>query len=165
MDKVTPIGSPKGRRPRKTVAKRPSTTSSDMTLSEAREKAKAAFALRLGGKRLSDIAAILDVGDKDQVTRLLKEQFSADAEYLTQQERTEMLGMELARLDALQDAVWISAMMGDPKSVDTAVRIIGQRAKLVGLEKVDPVVNKQLVLVMGDKEEDYIKALKAVSDD
>jgi hypothetical protein len=48
--------------------------------------------------------------------------------------------------------------------VDSAVRIISARAKITGLESVDPVVNKNLVLVMGEKEEDYIKALKAVSD-
>jgi hypothetical protein len=50
--------------------------------------------------------------------------------------------------------------MGDPKSVDSAVRIIMARAKITGLEQADPVVNKNLVLVMGEKEEDYIKALR-----
>ena len=36
-----------------------------------------------------------------------------------------------------------------------------KEARLTGLEQVDPVVNKNLVLVMGEKEEDYIAALKA----
>ena len=37
---------------------------------------------------------------------------------------------------------------------DSAVRIIAARAKILGLEQADPVVNKNLVLVMGEKEED-----------
>jgi hypothetical protein len=73
--------------------------------------------------------------------------------------------MELVRLEALQTAVWPSAMMGDPKSVDSALKIIQTRAKITGLEQADPVTQKNLVLVMGDKEADYIAALKAVSDD
>ena len=55
---------------------------------------------------------------------MLNERFAYDASYLTSQERKEILGMELLRLDALQDAVWDSAMMGDPKSVDSAIKII-----------------------------------------
>ena len=55
--------------------------------------------------------------------------------------------------------------MGDPKSVDSAVRIIQARARISGLEQVDPVVQKNLVLVMGEKEEDYIAALKAAGGD
>jgi hypothetical protein len=95
----------------------------------------------------------------------MTERFQYDASRLTDAERKDILGMELLRLNALQAAVWPSAMMGDPKSVDSAVRIIATRAKIAGLEHVDPVVNKNLVLVMGEKEEDYIKALKAASAD
>jgi hypothetical protein len=49
--------------------------------------------------------------------------------------------------------------------VDTALRIVLGQHKISGLEQVDPVVQKNLVLVMGDKEEDYINQLKAISDD
>lgn len=118
----------------------------------------------LGGKSHSEVAEILDIPHVDDVWRLLTERFKFDAAKLTDAERKDILGMELLRLNALQAAVWPSAMMGDPKSVDSAVRIISARAKITGLESVDPVVNKNLVLVMGEKEEDYIKALKAVSD-
>jgi len=159
MDKVTPIGSPK---PKKKLA--PRARSSAPTKREKWERATQAFELRLSGKLPGEIGEIMGIAHAD-VLRLLSERFAYDAAYLTEGERKSILGLELARLEALQTAVWPSAMMGDPKSVDTAVRIIQARAKISGLEQVDPVVQKNLVLVMGDKEEDYIAALKAVSDD
>lgn len=161
MDKVTPIGSsksPKRRRPR-TPAK------SSQPSREHWEKAAQAYALKVGGKQLSEIADILDIPNIDDVSRLISERFKYDASYLTNQDRDSILGMELIRLDQLQAAIWPAAMMGDPKSVDSAVRIIATRAKIAGLDQVDPVVQKNLVLVVGDKEDDYIAALRATTDD
>ena len=91
---------------------------------------------------------------------MLSELYGYEASFLTDRERQTALATEVARLDRLQTAVWPSAMMGDPKSVDSAVKIILARAKITGLEQADPVVNKNLVLVMGDKEEDFIQSLK-----
>jgi hypothetical protein len=91
---------------------------------------------------------------------MLNRLYAFDASYLTEQDRKTALATEVMRLDKLQSAVWPSAMMGDPKSVDAAVKIIAIRCKITGLEQVDPVVQKNLVLVMGDKEEDYIAALQ-----
>jgi len=123
-----------------------------------------AYQLMIGGKSRSEIAEILGMAYDNDVNRLMTERFVHDAKFLNEMERKELLSLEMLRLDALQAAVWPSAMMGDPKSIDSAVRIIATRAKISGLEQVDPVVQKNLVLVMGDKEEDYIAALKAASD-
>lgn len=41
---------------------------------------------------------------------------------------------ELQRLDRLQAGVWQAAAGGDPRSVDTALRIIDRRCKLLGLD-------------------------------
>ena len=43
--------------------------------------------------------------------------------------------LELARLDALQTAVWDAAMAGDVKAVGMVLRIIEQRSRLLGLDK------------------------------
>jgi hypothetical protein len=43
-------------------------------------------------------------------------------------------GLELARLDRLQVAVWDDAMDGNVRAVDTALRIIDRRCKLLGLD-------------------------------
>jgi len=125
------------------------------------DKAATAYQLLLGGKSHSEIADILGMAYDKDVYRLMAERFHTDAKFLTDLERKELLSLEMLRLDALQAAVWPAAMMGDPKSVDSAVRIVATRAKIAGLEQVDPVVQRNLVLVMGDKEEDYIAALKA----
>jgi hypothetical protein len=123
-----------------------------------------ALALRLEGQSLSEISAILAV-PADEVHRLLNELYGFEAAFVTDMERRTALATEVMRLDKLQTAVWPAAMMGDPKSVDSAVRIILARARIMGLEQADPVVQKNLVLVMGDQEEDYIAALRAASDD
>jgi hypothetical protein len=161
MDKVTPIGSPgKGKR---TPASRRSTHVENPP--DYGEKAKQAYELLIGGKSHSEVAEILEIQHVDDVWRMLTERFKYDAAFLTDQERKSVLAMELLRLNALQAAVWPAAMLGDPKSVDSAVRIIATRAKITGLEQVDPVVNKNLVLIVGEQEQDYIAALQAASDD
>lgn len=155
MDEVTPIDSRKG------VAKR---TRRSPSKAARWELAEQAYQLRIGGKSPSEIATILGVATAEDVAQLITERYAYDAGYLDKLDRQSLLFLEITRLDALQGAVWPSAMMGDPKSVDSAVKIIQARAKISGLEQVDPVVQKNLVLVMGDKESDYIAALKATTD-
>ena len=158
MEKVTGIDSPKRKRGQKV------TDRSAVTSRALMDKARTAYELMLGGKSQSEIADILGFEHHQDVQRMLTERFKHDASFISEMERKELLSLEMLRLDALQAAVWPAAMMGDPKSVDSAVRIIATRAKISGLEQVDPVVQKNLVLVMGEKEEDYIAALKAAGD-
>lgn len=101
----------------------------------------------------------------DAVSRMLEEQYALDAAYLTETERMQILGLEMVRLDRLLAAVWPSAMMGDPKSVDTALKVVQTRLRAAHLDQTDPVINKNMVLVMGEKEDEYISALKAIQDD
>ncbi|MFE3577856.1 hypothetical protein [Streptomyces vinaceus] len=42
--------------------------------------------------------------------------------------------LELARLDVLQRAIWPKAMAGDPRAIETALKILDRRAKLLGLD-------------------------------
>ena len=157
MAKVTGIDSPRGRSNSKTLGR---STKDKENIAKAVE----AYELLLGGKSHSEIADIMGMAYDKDVYQLLLQRFQSDAAHLTEAERKDLLALETLRLNALQAAVWPAAMMGDPKSIDSAVRIIATRAKITGLEQVDPVVQKNLVLVMGDKEEDYIAALKASSD-
>jgi hypothetical protein len=152
MDEVTPIDS------RKAVVRRGKRSPSK---AETWELANKAYQLRIGGMSPTEIGKELGIGGSDEVIRMIMERYAYDASYLSSLDRQSMLFLEITRLDALQSAVWPSAMMGDPKSVDSAVKIISARAKIAGLEQVDPIVQKNLVLVMGEREEDYIAALKA----
>lgn len=43
-------------------------------------------------------------------------------------------GQEIARLDRLQVAAWPAATSGDLRAIDTCVRIIDRRCKLLGLD-------------------------------
>lgn len=156
MAKVTNIDSPTPGR----VGRR-----SQALVQRMNEKAPLAFEMRLEGKQPSEIAEVLGFKHVNDVYRMLEEQFDQDAAFLTDAQRKTMMAWELMRLDKLQAAVWPAAMMGDPKSVDSAVRIVMARAKIAGLDQVDPVVQKNLVLVMGEKEDEYIASLKAASDD
>ncbi len=154
MDEVTPIDSVK-RRPRKRSAG---------LAREIEDKAREAYQMQIAGKLPSEIAEHFNT-TVDIVDQMLSERFKQDADRLTSEDRKYLLAQELIALSQLKAAVWPSAMMGDPKSVDSAVRIILAAHKVAGLEAADPVVNKNLVLVMGDKEEDYIAALKATNSD
>jgi len=158
--KVTDIESPrKGRG----VARSKSSPRSPSP--ELMDKARAAYELMIGGKSRSEISEILGYEHAEDVSRLMTQRFAADSSHLSAQETKDIRALETMRLDALQAAVWPAAMMGDPKSVDSAVKIILARMRVNNLDQVDPVVNKQMILVMGDKEEDYIAALKAAADD
>lgn len=127
------------------------------------ERAKEAYDLRLEGRSLSEICEILQAKPED-VARLLDELYGFEAAYLTDQERKTALATEVARLDKLQVAFWQSAMMGDVQSGRMVLDAIKTRVDITGLKEVDPIVQKNLVLVMGDREEDYIKQLQDASE-
>jgi hypothetical protein len=121
--------------------------------------------MRAGGKLPSEIAEALELSDVHQVYRLLDNTMAADASFMTDMECKGILGLELVRLEKLLAACWPSAMMGDPKSIHEAGDIVMKEARLTQLELADPVVQKNLVLVMGEREDEYIAALKATQND
>jgi hypothetical protein len=76
--------------------------------------------------------------------------------------REEVLHTELSRLDELMDAVWDMAMTGDTKAVDSVLKVINTRMKLLGLDVQQEVtVNNNTVLVHGTSEE-FISRLQLV---
>ena len=70
-----------------------------------------------------------------------------------QQPADELREQELDRIDRLQLALWPKAMKGDNASINTIVRLMERRARLLGLDK--PIEIKQDVLVIdgGDLDE------------
>ena len=55
--------------------------------------------------------------------------------------------LELARLDALQVALWDDAVGGDVKAVNAVLRIIEQRSRLLGLDRPGGVADGQTVVM------------------
>ena len=62
--------------------------------------------------------------------------------------------VELARLNALQEAYWSSAVSGtDLRSADFVQKVIGQRSKLLGLDQLTPAQETlKMILMSGDSE-------------
>jgi len=130
-------------------------------------RAEQAYQMRLKGMSPSEISERLDYSDGAAVTRAINERFKIEASYLSTEERESMMAMEIARLDALQAAVWDSAMYGEAKAVDTALKIIQTRVKVTGLDQVDTSTGQNTVLVIGGQQADYVQRLKELveSDD
>ncbi len=97
------------------------------------ERRAKAVALRLAGVDYDTIADRLGYASRGaaytDITRAL------EANVAEQQRGADLLRQEeLARLDRLQAGVWQAATGGDSRAVDTALRIIDRRCKLLGLD-------------------------------
>lgn len=95
----------------------------------AAEKRKQALDLRRAGWSFEDIAAEVGYANKGSAHRAVK-QGIAD---ITRESATELLELELARLDDLMAGAYEQARNGDLFAVDRVLKIIDQRAKFLGL--------------------------------
>lgn len=125
------------------------------------ETAYRAYRMRQEGMSLFEIAEQLEITEKDARTGI-KLNMDKAAELIADGTRAQMLSMEVSRLDSLQNAVWPAAMAGDTRSVESALKIISQRAKLLGLEATTVENLNQTLVVAGDSKT-YIEALKAIA--
>lgn len=97
------------------------------------ERRTKAITLRLAGMDYDTIAARLGYAGKaaacKDITRAL-------AQNLADLGRTadELREVELARLDRLQAAAWAPAVGGELRAIDTVLRIIDRRCRLLGLD-------------------------------
>lgn len=130
-----------------------------------RSRASEAYEMKLSGKSLSEIAEALDFNTDADVTNAINAEMRRGAQFLTTSERGGILQMELDRLDRLQAVCWPAAMMGDPKSVESVLKIMDRRIKITGLDAADTQTQQHTVLVVGGQEADYIKTLKELGDD
>jgi hypothetical protein len=80
----------------------------------------------------------------------------------SEQWRNEALELELDRLDTLQLVVWPEAMGGDLKAVETILKIMNHRAKLLQLDvPSDKNDGARTLIVMGNTEE-YVESLRSL---
>lgn len=80
----------------------------------------------------------------------------------------QMLTLEVARMDALQSALWPMAMKGHVQSATAVLSIIVNRSKLVGLdpEKMNEDAAAQArTVVVPSHEDGYLAALKSAAGD
>lgn len=119
--------------------------------------------MKQAGYSLSEIADQLGLAGGHEVIRLLKEQYSRDADFLTEDQRTLILGLEFGRLEKLIRANLPSAEMGDPKSATIVMQAIAMEIKLTKLDQADSSADQARVLVVGGAETEYIARLKGMA--
>lgn len=123
----------------------------------AAEKRKQSLDLRRAGWSFEDIAAEVGYANKGTAYKAVK-QAIAD---ITRESATELLELELARLDDLQAGAYEKARDGDLFAVDRVLKIIDQRAKFLGLydrKPEDPTADVKGALL------DFAAGLKGLFD-
>lgn len=123
------------------------------------ERALAAYQMRASGKSWWDIAEALGVSE-GQAASLVAHKISAAARLVDEGYKRHLLALEVERLDRLQETLWDRALGGELRAVDTILKIITTRAKILGLENaVASTVTNNTVVVAGNSDE-YIAALQ-----
>lgn len=98
---------------------------------EAAERRKQAMALRIAGASFAQIGERLGVSA--QAAHKMIVVSLAEIAKQTAESAEQLRAIELQRLDALQASLWPDAMRGDEQKVDRVLKIMAQRAKLLGL--------------------------------
>ncbi|MFI5831077.1 hypothetical protein ACIA6C_28150 [Streptomyces sp. NPDC051578] len=97
------------------------------------ERRSKAIRLKIQGKTYTEIAELLGYDSKASACTDIKRALEKHVveEGLAVEAWREL---ELARLDVLQQAIWPEAMEGSPRAIETALKILDRRAKLLGLD-------------------------------
>ena len=98
----------------------------------ALQRRRDSVSMRLSGMTYSEIAEALGV-TKSTVFKHVKAYF-AEVQAETKEEGEQLREMEAERLDKLQAALWELAKAGDTSAIDRVLKIMKQRAELLGLE-------------------------------
>ncbi len=113
---------------------------------EARRKAVAANLI--GGLNYRDMAEVLDcsIGTISKDVKVILQRLKEDQVTAAR----DCIAIEVRRLDKLLNTLWARALSGDLKTIETAMKVMEQRTKLLGLEGKGGLVGdeakKQLVV-------------------
>lgn len=79
---------------------------------------------------------------------------------IAENSRRNMLALEIARLDALQHAVWPAAMRGVLPAVSIAQNLVLSRIKVLGLDQAEDETSEGRTVVVPSDDEGYKQALE-----
>ena len=88
--------------------------------------------LAMQGMSYDAIAAELGYANRGTAWRVVNKALTERVDGAVEEYRE----MELARLDSLQAALWPKAMDGDARAVDSILKIIDKRVRILGLDQV-----------------------------
>ena len=134
-------------------------------LSEQENKlARKAYELRQAGCSWFAISESLQISEA-RAGQLVKMTISEAAKLVSDGARQELLTLEVERLDAMQESLWPTAISGDTRAIETVLKIIAQRSKMLGLDQADTAASVIAnTVVIGGTTSEYIAALRAVAE-
>lgn len=97
------------------------------------ERRGKAIALRLAGMDYETIASRLGYSDRAAACKDIQRALEANIAQQAQSADT-LHEVELMRLDRLQAAAWQAAAGGDLKAIETVLKIVDRRCRLLGLD-------------------------------
>lgn len=100
----------------------------------AAERAYRCYKHHLAGKSWAEIAVEEQYPSADAVAYDVKRYMEEAQSLVVHHTARQMLGLEVARLDALQSATWGAAMAGHIPSATFVLNVIKERSRLVGLD-------------------------------
>lgn len=104
------------------------------------ERRTRAISMRLAGIDYETIARELGYSDRSaackDVSRALEQRTKEQ-----QQSADALRTAEVMRLDRLQLGLWSAAADGDPRAVETVIKVIDRRIKLLGLDQAQRVID------------------------
>ena len=101
-----------------------------MTRTEVMERRTRVLELSAFGMTDDEIAIELGYANRSGVWKARQRALAHHQAEAAENYRT----LEVARLDALQAAIWDKAMEGDPQAVGAVLKIIDQRMRVLGLD-------------------------------
>ena len=125
------------------------------------EITRKATELRTIGYNTREIAEVLQMTEND-VSISVRNSMEQAALHMSEESKAEILALELIRLDALQRGLWQQATNGDRGSVETILKVMASRERLLQLAESANDVHNQTVVITGDSE-NYIKTLGAIN--
>lgn len=131
--------------------------------STAAERISFIHDMRLRGKPWREIWKLADTPSEAAAKMQLKHWLQKAALEMEAETRSEHLTMEVNRLDTLQDAAWDDAIDGDKKAMDSVIRIITLRSRLLGLDQgpLTEINATSQTIVVSSAE--YIDKLKTIA--
>lgn len=97
---------------------------------EAKQKAARALDLRKQGKTFDEIAAEVPYSSKQAAYDAVKRAIAA----ITREPASELIELELARLDSMWGKHYLKAQTGDVRALAACMKLMERRAKLLGLD-------------------------------
>ncbi len=134
--------------------------------------------MRKSGKSFGYIIDNTSFTDAVEVARAIKA-YGIELSQQAELDRQAAIDMELARLDALQDEAWQIMETetwkynkdGDAierdyserlKAIETVLKIMKQRAELLGLNTIDPTEGAKTIVLIQGEQRDYVNRLKEI---